>query len=707
MLNNKKEFKFKFGDKEVTLETGRLAKQADGSVLVSCNGTQVLVTACSATEAAEGQDFFPLLVDYKEKYYAAGRFLGGFNKREGRPSDDEILLMRIIDRPFRPMFPEGYFNETIITAQVISYDESADPEILAGLGASAALVISDIPFAAPVGFCKVGLRDGKYLLNPTKKELENSEIEMIVAAKSDAILMVEGEAKEVSEEQMLGAITFAHEQIKSFCNVMDKMQAEVGKAKREYAVSTPNKTLVAKIAEEFKGQAREAISTNDKLERGRAVSKITKAAKAKIKESPEAYGLTSDANFSASAYNAVDALMYEMMRADILNEEKRIGARGIDEVREIETEVNVLAKVHGSALFTRGETQVMGVVTLGGKEGERMKDQLAGTSYDKFYLHYTFPPFSVGEARGYRGVGRREIGHGNLAQRALKNIIDFKACPYTIRINCEVLESNGSSSMGSVCSGSMALMDAGVPMSGPVAGIAMGLIKSGENFKILTDILGDEDHLGDMDFKCAGTTKGITAIQMDIKIAGINENILKQALEQAKKGRMHILSKMSGTINTTSLELKDHAPSIVELKISPDRIGALIGPGGKNIKGIQESYGVIVECKDDGSVKVMGSNQEMVKEAQSQINLTINGPEIGKDYEAKVATLKEYGAFVDIGPGVGGLVHVSEIADERVNDVEQYLKTGDTVTVRVLEVDRFGKIKLSIKQSASGPLAKK
>lgn len=706
MLNNKQEFTIEYGGKTVVLETGRLAKQTDGSVLVTCGGTQVLSTVCSATESKPGQDFFPLLVDYKEKYYSAGKFLGGFRKREGRPSDQEILLMRMIDRPFRPMFPKGYFNETIIMNQVLSYDEDSDPQILAGLGAAACLAISDIPFEAPAGFAKIGYKDGNYIFNPSKSELEDSELDMIVAASEEAILMVEGEALELSEDVMLGAITFAHTEIKKFCKGLAAMKAKVGKPTREFTSTSSNDTLIKTVAEEFKSQARELLSITDKTKRSKTIKSLTKTVEETLKENPTKFGITEDANFGKEAYEGVDELLYEMMRADILTEDRRIGGRGLAEVRAIETEISCLKKVHGSALFTRGETQVIGTVTVGSKAGAQLVEDLNGVEFQKFYLHYTFAPFCVGEARGYRGVGRREVGHGNLAERAIKNMISDEN-PYTIRVACEVLESNGSSSMGSVCSGSMALMDAGVKMKAPVAGIAMGLIKDKEsdNYKILTDILGDEDHLGDMDFKVAGTKAGITAIQMDIKITGINEEILSKAMTQAKEGRLHILDEMNKTINTTRTDLKDFTPRIEEMKVKPDQIGMVIGPGGKNVKALQENYNVTVECNDDGTVKILGDNAKNVADAIISLDMNINGPKIGEDYDAVVVTIKEYGAFVDIMPGVSGLVHVSEMADERVNDVNEYVSEGDKVKVKVLDKDKFGKTKLSIK--AIAPLTKK
>jgi polyribonucleotide nucleotidyltransferase len=705
MLNNKKEFKFNYGGNEVTIETGRLAKQADGAVLVTSNGTQVLVTVCCADEVKDGQDFFPLLVDYKEKFFSAGKFLGGFMKREGRPSNAEILLMRMIDRPLRPLFPEGFMNETIIMAQVLSFDGVTDPEVLAGLGTAAALAVSDIPFKGPVGFCKVGKINGELVLNPSHDQWENSDIELVLAASSDAILMVEGEANEVSEEEMMDALMFGHKNIKEFCQVLETMTKEVGREKRAWESAAANETMMNKM-QDYHTDARAALEITDKLQRQKAVNAIVKKVKEAIKADATSFGLTEDDDAGKEAYKGVDEMMYTMMRKDILAEGKRIAGRGLTEVREIETETGILKKAHGSSLFTRGETQVMATVTIGGKEGEQMSDSIYGVSYDNFYLHYTFPPFSVGEARGYRGVGRREVGHGNLAERSLRKMMPANTeFPYTVRVTCEVLESNGSSSMGSVCSGSMALMDAGVPLKKPVAGVAMGLIKEGSDYKVLTDILGDEDHLGDMDFKVAGTVDGITAIQMDIKIAGITEEIFKQAMSQAKDGRLHILSEMAKTISTERKEFKEGVPQIKMTSIDKDKIGALIGPGGKNIKAIQERYEVSIEITEEGLVKVLGTDVKVLDEVCDLIDLQITGPKIGQDYDATVVSIKEYGAFVDIAQGISGLVHVSELAEERVKDVNEYVSEGDKVKVRVLEIDRFGKIKLSAK--AVEPLKKK
>jgi len=704
MNENKKTWSLNYGGKEVTVETNRLAKQADGSVLVSCEGTQVLVTVCSAHKMKEGMDFFPLLVEYTEKFYAAGKFLGGFRKREGRPTDQETLNARLIDRPLRPLFPHGYMFETVVSCTTLSYSPNGDPEVLASLGASAALTISDIPFAGPIGTCKVGRIDGQFVLNPTWDQWEESDMEITVAASKDAILMVEGEADIVPEAQVLEAIWFAHDNIKDYVSLMEKVREEVGKPKREFISAAANETMVSKITADYASDARGAINVVDKLERQHAVRAIETKVKDAMSADPTAFGLTESDSFGKEAYKGVDELLYNMMRADILDEEKRIGGRRVDQVREIETETSVLATPHGSSLFTRGETQVLAAVTIGGKSGEQMSDRIVGINYDKFYLHYNFPPYSVGEARGVRGVGRRELGHGNLAERGVKAVLPAEF-PYTTRVVCEVLESNGSSSMGSVCSASMALMDAGVPITAPVAGIAMGLITEGDRFKVLTDILGDEDHLGDMDFKVAGTTEGITAIQMDIKITGLTREIVEAAMGQARDGRLHILGEMAKTISKERGEFKEGVPRIETFKIPTDKIGALIGPGGKNIKAVQETFGITMEIEEDGTVKVLGSDVQAIKDCISACELQINGPAVGTIYEAKVVTLKEYGAFVDIVPGVSGLVHVSEFSDDRVNDVAEYVAEGDTVKVKVIEVDRMGRLKLSIK--AVEPLQKK
>ncbi|MCY4643513.1 MAG: polyribonucleotide nucleotidyltransferase, partial [Bacteriovoracales bacterium] len=533
-----------------------------------------------------------------------------------------------------------------------------------------------------------------------------SDLEVVVSASNDAILMVEGEAREVPEAEMLEALEFAHDHIKKWCELVEKMAKEVGRPKRDFVSSSVNETLSSQVEKQFSPKARDCLGVVEKLSRQKAVSHLVSEVGQALAKAPQDYGLEEEkSDFAKEAYKAVDDLLYKMMREDILAEGKRIGGRGLDEVRSIETEVDILKAPHGSALFTRGETQVMSTVTIGGSEGDQMVDNILGLSYQKFYLHYFFPPFCVGEARGVRGVGRRELGHGNLAERALKNMFDPLTFPYTLRVMCEVLESNGSSSMGSVCSGSLALMDAGVPLSSPVAGVAMGLVKEGDRFQILTDILGDEDHLGDMDFKVAGSSKGITAIQMDIKIAGITRDIFTRAMEQAKTARLHILSEMNKTMEKPRESFKAGVPTIKTLKIPPDKIGALIGPGGKNIKKLQEENGVKIEVEEDGTVRVLGTDDKVQDEVIETVELQINGPKIGTIYPAEAVTIKEYGVFVDIAPGVSGLVHISEVAHERIKDIEEYVSEGDKFDIKVIEVDKFGRLKLSAKEVR--PLEKK
>lgn len=696
--NEKREYRLNFGGKEIVVETGRLAKQADGAVLVSSEGTQVLVTVCSAKTPTPGQDFFPLMVEYVEKFYAAGKFLGGYLKREARPTTKETINARLIDRPIRPLFPKGYMCETIVSCTVLSYNPKGDPEVLAGLGASAALCLSDVPFEKSIGTCKVVRRNGKFFLNPDLGDESPRDMEIAVSASENAILMVEGEAMEASEKDVLDAILFAHEHIKTYCTFVDAIRKEVEKPKREFVPLTPNETLMGKVSQDFSHDVHQALLVDDKLKRQTAVRETESKVALAIEQDPAAFGLKEGDDFSKEAVQSIDELMSKIMRGDILERGRRIAGRRMDEIRPIETETNILVSPHGSALFTRGETQVLSTVTIGGSKGDQMLDRMIGLSYNKFYLHYSFPPFSVGEARGKFNVSRRELGHGNLAERALKAVLpssdDFS---YTIRVVCEVLESNGSSSMGSICAGSMALMDAGVPLRAPVAGIAMGLVKEGAQYKILSDILGDEDHLGDMDFKVAGTEKGLTAIQMDIKTDGLPKEILEEALEQARKGRLHILDHMSKTVTTARKEFKQGVPRIQTLKIKPDKIGALIGPSGKNIKALQEGYGVAIECEDDGTVRVIGIDMQKTAECVAVISLQINGPELEKTYEAQVVSVKEYGAFIEIAPGQSGLLHISEITNERVRDVQDYLDVGDKCQVQVLDIDRMGRVKFSAK----------
>ena len=700
MNENKRTFTHDYGGKTVTIETGRLAKQADGAALVSSGGTQVLVTACSARVAKEGQDFFPLLVEYTEKFYSAGKFLGGFLKREGRPSIQEALNARLIDRPIRPLFPEGYMFETVVSCTVMSYAEDGDPEVLAGIGASAALSVSDIPFRDVIATCKVGRIGGRLVINPDYSQWQESDLQIAVAGSEKAILMVEGEASVVPEEEVLEAIFHAHEHIKGLAALIGDIKRQVGREKREFRGSSVGEGLAAKLEGAFAGRARECLDVEDKMERQRAVGALEDAARDAVAGDPDGHGLAPGADAGKEAAKAVDKLLFKMMRGDILDKGKRIGGRGLDEVRPVETEVNVLKSPHGSALFTRGETQVLATATIGGSSGDQMVDRIVGQSYNKFYLHYNFPPYSVGEARGVRGVGRREHGHGNLAERALKKVLpDVERFAYTIRVVCEVLESNGSSSMGSVCAGSMALMDAGVPLAAPVAGVAMGLVmEEGGRHRILTDILGDEDHLGDMDFKVAGPRDGVTAIQMDIKTAGLSREVVREAMMQARKGRLHILDKMAGTIERERREFKEGVPRIESFKIDQDKIGSLIGPGGKHIKALQEKHQTTIEVLEDGTIRVLGTDKEAIAKCIEMAQLQVNGPAIGSEYQAKVVSIKEYGAFVDIVDGVSGLVHVSEITNGRVHDVNDYMAVGDVVAVKVVEIDRMGRLKLSAKQ---------
>lgn len=704
MNENKKIITHQFGGQEITLEYGRLAKQADASVLVSSAGTQVLVTVCSSREFKPDQSFFPLLVEYTEKFYAAGKFLGGFMKREARPTTQETLNARMIDRPMRPLFPADYMYETVVSCTVLSYAPEGDPEILASIGASAALSLSDIPWSGPTASCKVGRVNGEWVLNPTPELIAQADLEIAIAGTKDAILMVEGECKEIPEAEVLAAIEWGHNHIKDLVSTIDKMAKEANVSKRSYKALEPNKTLLEKSLQEFGGEARKCLEVNEKKSRQLAVGAFKEKVAEILSERPADFGLSAESSFKREADSAVEHVLYTIMRQDILTEKKRISGRRPDEVRQIETETDILKAPHGSSLFTRGETQVLSTVTIGGSSGEQMSDRIVGLNYDRFYLHYNFPPYSVGEARGVRGVGRRELGHGNLAQRALKTVMpSAEEFSYTTRVVCEVLESNGSSSMGSVCAGSMALMDAGVPIKRAVAGIAMGLVMEGSQYTILSDILGDEDHLGDMDFKVAGTTEGVTAIQMDIKISGLSQDIMREAMEQAKAGRLHILGEMAKTISSERKELKDGVPRIETCKIEQDQIGLLIGPGGKNIKKIQETFGVTIEVDEDGTVRVIGNDKEMIANCLSTLSLQMKGPEVGSVYEAKVVTIKEYGAFVDIAPGISGLVHVSELAEERVNDVNHYVAEGDTITVKVIEVDRMGRLKLSAKAVKSVP----
>ena len=680
------------GDKTLTMETGKMAKQADGAVLVCFGDTQVLVTAVANEEASEDRGFFPLSVEYREKTYSAGKIPGGFIKREGRPSEKEILSARLIDRPIRPLFPDDFMNETQIMALVLSMDKENDADVLAGLGSSAALMISDIPFAGPTATVRVARVNNELLINPTFSQVEQSTLELIVAGSGESIVMVEGEAREASEEELLEAIDFAHGFIKKLVALQIEMAAEVNKQKREVPAKEFPAGLQDKVTELGLGGIKEAIRIQEKSARRKALKNLNTEITEKLQEDyPEQEKVIK---------NILHDLEKQEVRSMILDDHLRLDGRGLKDIRPIECEVGLLPRAHGSALFTRGQTQALGVVTLGSKSDEQIIDALEGESRKNYTLHYNFPPFCTGEAKPIRGVSRREVGHGNLAERALKPVLpengDF---PYTIRIVSEVLESNGSSSMATVCAGSMGLMDAGVPVKAPVAGIAMGLIKEGEKIAVLSDILGDEDHLGDMDFKVAGTEKGITAVQMDIKISGISKEIMTSALEQARLGRLHIMSKMAEAISEPRAELSKWAPRILSIKIPVDKIGAVIGPGGKTIRGIIESAEseLDINIDDDGVVAISSVDGQVAEKARETILAMIAEPELGKAYKGIVKSVKDFGCFVEFMPGKEGMVHISELELKRTNKVSDVVKEGDEIDVMVKGIGNDGKISLSRK----------
>jgi len=681
-----------FGGRTITITTGKMAKQASGAVVVSCGDTMVLVTAVATKEAKEGQDFFPLTVNYTEKAYAGGKIPGGFFKREARPSDAETLTCRLIDRPIRPLFPENFLNDTQIMATVVSADKDNDPGILSMLGASAALMVSDVPFQGPIAGAKVGRVDGKLIVNPTAEELEQSDLEIVVAASRDAVIMVEGEAKFVSEADMLEAIFFAKEAMLPLIEAQEELQKKVGVAKRVIAPPVVDEALLARVRELAYDRIAEAVKIKTKQERHNQIDLVTAETIEALKEEFE--GKTKQIKAFLGDFE------YERVRADILDTGIRIDGRDTTTIRPITTEASLLPRVHGSALFTRGETQALVTATLGTSIDEQRIDSLYGESRKRFLLHYNFPPFSVGETSFRLAPGRREIGHGMLAERALSAVIpkheDF---PYTIRIVSEILESNGSSSMASVCGGSMSLMDAGVPVTAPVAGIAMGLIKEGDKVAILSDILGDEDHLGDMDFKVAGTTEGVTALQMDIKIGGVTKEIMQQALKQAREGRLHILGKMAETLSAARGEMSPFAPRITTIWIKTDRIRDVIGTGGKNIRNITETTGVTVDIEDTGRINIASTNKEACDLAIQMIRGLTDEAEEGKLYMGTVRKIMDFGAFVEIMPGTDGLVHISELDTKRVKTVTEVLNEGDKVLVKCIGIDKNGKIKLSRKEA--------
>lgn len=677
------------GDKRIKLEFNKFAKQANGSCMVTCGDTQVLVTVCAADDVKDGQDFFPLTVDYIEKFYAAGRIPGGFFKREAKPSERESLTSRVIDRPLRPSFPEGFMVETQIIATVMSYDPKHSPAPLALLGASAALMVSDIPFNGPVAALQIGMKNGQIVLDPAPGEAD--DLDLNVACRPDAILMVEAGANFLSEEQMLDAITQAQAMMQPLFDVQMDLQRAIGKKKRELPAKAVDEALLEQVRQAAKTRLANAFNINEKHERARAVKK----AKSEVVAEVIADG---DASKASTVKQMFDDLQYHMMRAQVLDEGRRIGGRGFKDIRAISCEVGVLKRPHGSSLFQRGETQALATVTLGAGDDEQRIDSIRSSDERKnFMLHYNFPPFSVGEAKPMRGLSRREMGHGALAERALAQVMpDRNKFGYTVRLVSETLESNGSSSMAAVCSGTMALLNAGVPVVEPVAGIAMGLVKEGDKYAILSDILGDEDHLGDMDFKVCGGENGITALQMDIKIGGLSNAIMAEALAQAKEGRRHILNKMKETISAPS-ELSEFAPRIFQIKVASDRIRDLIGPGGKMVKRIVAESGAKIDINDDGMVNIVAPDVLSAEAAKALIRAATTDPEINGIYMGVVKRIMDFGAFIEIRPGQEGLCHISELEDFRVAKVTDILKEGDEVMVKVLDIDRQGKIKLSRK----------
>jgi polyribonucleotide nucleotidyltransferase len=679
------------GGKKFSIETGRFAKQANGAVMIRYADTMVLVTAVAAEEAKEEQDFFPLQVEYREKTSAAGKFPGGYIKREGRPTEKEILSSRLIDRPIRPLFPDDFVNETQVVAFVLSYDGENDADVLAATGASAALMISDIPFNGPISEIRVGRINGEFIVNPTHQQLKESDIELVVAGTSDSIMMVEGESKEVSENDLLNALKFAQGEIKKLISLQEELREAVGKVKREVVVKEIPEDLVNEVKRKATERYKEIVySVLAKEERSAKNKELTNSVIEELAESfPESEKLIK---------NILHDIEKDLMRQRILEEGVRLDGRNTKQIRPITAETGVLPRTHGSALFTRGETQSLTTITLGSKNDQQTVDGLIEEYSKKFMLHYNFPPFSVGEVGRMTGVGRREIGHGNLAERSLKIMLpEDSVFPYTIRVISDILESNGSSSMATVCAGSLALFDAGVPLKKPVAGIAMGLIKEGDKNAVLSDILGNEDHLGDMDFKVAGTADGITAFQMDIKIQGISFEIMENALNQAKDGRMHILGIMNESISQPREHLSPYAPRLLQIKVETDQIGLIIGPGGKTIQGMQRLFGVDIAIEEDGTINIASPNRENAAKCKEHIKKLTATPEVGEIYDGVVTKIMDFGAFVEILPGKEGLLHISQIDNKRVNKVTDYFKEGDKVSVKLLKVEN-GKYSLSRKE---------
>ncbi|MDR0182384.1 polyribonucleotide nucleotidyltransferase [Lysobacter arvi] len=689
---------FQYGDHQVTLETGEIARQASGAVIVKMDDTVVLVSAVAAKSAREGQDFFPLTVDYQEKFYAGGRIPGGFFKREGRPTEKETLISRLIDRPIRPLFPEEYKNEVQIIATVMSLNPEIDGDIPAMIGASAALALAGTPFQGPIGAAKVGYKNGQYILNPTATQLADSDLELVVAGTSNAVLMVESEAKMLSEEVMLGAVMFGHREMQKVINAINELTVEAGTKPSAWVAPPKNDALIAAIVELAGAPLKQAYQIRNKAERREAISAIRKDAWEQLSGRAEAAG------WQAAEYTKeFGDLEYRTMRDSVLDTKVRIDGRDLTTVRPIQCKTGVLPRTHGSALFTRGETQAIVVTTLGTARDGQIIDAVSGEYKENFLFHYNFPPYSVGETGRFGAPKRREIGHGRLAKRGvLATMPTLEEFPYTIRVVSEITESNGSSSMASVCGSSLALMDAGVPVKSPVAGIAMGLVKEDDRFVVLSDILGDEDHLGDMDFKVAGSQEGISALQMDIKIQGITEEIMKVALAQAKEGRLHILGEMAKAITAPRSELSEYAPRLLTMKIHPDKIREVIGKGGSTIQAITKETGTQIDIQDDGTIVIASVNAAAAQAAKARIEQITSDVEPGRIYEGKVAKIMDFGAFVTILPGKDGLVHVSQISSERVEKVSDKLKEGDTVKVKVLEVDKQGRIRLSMKAVEEG-----
>ncbi len=689
---------FQYGAHQVTLETGEIARQAGGAVLVKMDDTVVLVSAVAAKTAREGQDFFPLTVDYQERFYAGGRIPGGFFKREGRATEKETLISRLIDRPIRPLFPEEFKNEVQIIATVVSMNPEVDGDIPAMIGASAALALTGAPFQGPIGAAKVGYINGQYVLNPTATQLKESALELVVAGTRDAVLMVESEADVLSEDVMLGAVMFGHQAQQVAINAINEMVAEAGTQSWNWEAPAKNESMIDALRNAIGDRLGAAYQIVNKAERRTSIQTLKKAAMEMLQPHTEANGW--NPNDVSKEFGEQE---YQTMRQSVLRTRKRIDGRDLTTVRPITSKVGVLPRTHGSALFTRGETQALVVATLGTARDGQIIDAVSGEYKEHFLFHYNFPPYSVGETGRMMGPKRREIGHGRLAKRGILAVMPtMEEFPYTIRVVSEITESNGSSSMASVCGSSLALMDAGVPIKAPVAGIAMGLIKEGDDFAVLSDILGDEDHLGDMDFKVAGTAEGITALQMDIKIQGITEEIMKVALAQAKEGRLHILGEMANAITTPRSELSEFAPRLLTMKIHPDKIREVIGKGGATIQAITKETGTQIDIQDDGTIVIASVNAAAAQAAKARIDQIVSDVEPGRIYEGKVAKIMDFGAFVTILPGKDGLVHVSQISNERVEKVSDKLKEGDVVKVKVLEVDKQGRIRLSMKAVEEG-----